>query len=70
MTEPKRPPTPEQIAQATDLSGLDLELFEHEPTPRSFDAVEAMSEEEFLTFAEEALSHLTEEQREMLQRNR
>ena len=38
MSGRRRPLTPEELARATDISGLDPELFENEPTARSLDA--------------------------------
>ena len=70
MTEPKRPPTPETIAAALDLGNLDRDLLDEGPLDRSFDAVEAMPEEEFIEVAEDALPWLTDEQRDMLRKNR
>lgn len=70
MANPKRPPTPDEVAAALDLGSLDPELLDEDPTERAFDTVEAMPEEEFLAVAEEALPWLTDEQRAMLRKNR
>jgi hypothetical protein len=70
MTEPKKLPTPEKIAAALDLGNLDRDLLDVGPLGRSFDAVEAMSEDEFIEIAEDALPWLTDEQKAMLRQNR
>ena len=61
----------EEIAKALDLTGLDPELFDGEPTARSLDAIEAMPEDEFLAVTEDAIGDiLTDEQKKMLRQNR
>jgi hypothetical protein len=80
MTDDDRKPTDEEaviksdreklLDKAADIGDLDPDLLDEEPLDRSYEAVKAMPEEEFIEVAEDALPWLTDEQKAMLRKNR
>jgi hypothetical protein len=80
MTNDDRKPTDEDavikanreklLDKAADIGDLDPDLLDEEPLDRSYDAVKAMPEDEFIEVAEDALPWLTDEQKTMLRKNR